>query len=89
MPDGGQGTKKGKSGRGLSSEFFPFEDYYRIALGILKLKPDDFRKLSPAEFLLAIEGHQMSIGTFKTEEDLEWNDFLNMRDDLKKRGWEP
>jgi len=58
-------------------------DYYRAALGVLKFTPDQFRAMSPGEFILAMDGHLMSIGAYKS--GLSWNDVLELESTIENR----
>lgn len=53
---------------------FPLQNYYRIGLGVLKYKPDEFRAMSMGEFILAMDGLAMANGTYRKK--ATWNDVL-------------
>jgi hypothetical protein len=53
-------------------------------LGVLKYKPHEFRALTPAEFMLAIDGHAMTLGTYK-ESKMTWNDVLELEEKVCRK----
>jgi len=50
----------------------PLEEYYKFALGVLKLSPSAFRAMSMVEFSLAVEGYLESKGIDK--KGFTWSD---------------
>lgn len=60
------------------NSFFPLEDYYKIALAVLKLSPADFRSMTPVEFDLAYDGYLEVNGLKK--HGMSWGEVESLMD---------